>query len=256
MANLDKQPHSKEKYLLKFYIFMVMYIFVAVFILYLTFRINSDFFSTGNSLSYRLANMDYSENKSFTVIIDAGHGGIDSGAVGVDNITEKDINLEITKKLEQLLNIANVKVILTRTEDILLNSEGAPKRKASDLSNRVRIAQKYPDAIFISIHMNTYPQEKYKGMQVFYSPNNISSANLADIIKKNNQKYLQPANNREIKRGKDIFILERTNNCAVLVECGFLTNYEEAHLLTTDEYQNKLSKILFISILQQLGGET
>ena len=253
MAELKKQAETKEKYLVKFYVFMLMYIFIAVFILYLTFRFNFGYFSSGNYSSYRFAGADYFENESFIVIIDAGHGGIDSGAIGIDNIIEKDINLSIAKKLESLLNIANIEVIMTRTEDILLNTLDAPRRKASDLSNRIRVAQKYPSALFISIHMNTYPQEKYKGLQVFYSSNNLESANLADTIKKNNQKYLQPDNNREIRRGKDIFILERTNNCAVLIECGFLTNREEAHLLNSDEYQNKLSRILFISILQHLG---
>lgn len=101
--------------------------------------------------------------------------------------------------------------------------------------------------------MNKFTQEKYKGLQVFYSAKNLGSANLADVIKKNTKKYLQPDNNREIKRGKDIFILENTDNCAVLIECGFLSNYEEAHLLNSDEYQNKLSKILFMSVLQYIG---
>ena len=253
MAELRNQ--TQKKYLLKFYVFMLMYIFMALFILYLTFRFSFGYLSSGNSFSYRFTNAEFPENESFIVIIDAGHGGIDSGAVGIDDILEKNINLTISKKLEKLLNIANIEVIMTRTEDIMLDSDGATKRKASDLANRIRIVQKYPSALFISIHMNKFPQEKYKGLQVFYSVNNLGSANLADIIKKNNKKYLQPDNNREIKRGKDIFILEKTNNCAVLIECGFLSNHEEARLLNSEEYQNKLSRILFISILQYLGEE-
>ena len=249
MADLKRQ--TKEKYLLKFYVFLLMYILIAVFILYLTFRVNFGSYALGN----RFAGADNPDAEALVVIIDAGHGGIDSGAVGIDNIIEKDINLSVAKKLEQLLNITNIEVVMTRTEDVLLNNDNAPRRKASDLTNRIRVCQKYPSALFISIHMNTYPQEKYKGLQVFYSTNNLESANLADILKKNNQKYLQPDNNREIRRGKNIFVLERTNNCAVLIECGFLTNHEEARLLNTDDYQNKLSRILFISILQHLDGE-
>lgn len=253
------EQKANGKYLLKFYIFMMMYIAAALFILYLTLRLNFGWFSAGGIFSGGSAAVDinaaYSGGKA-AVIIDAGHGGIDGGAVGVDGIYEKDINLLVAQKLERLLTIANIDVVMTRKTDTLLNSEGAKKIKASDLSNRLKVAQKYPDGIFISIHMNKFPQEKYSGLQVFYSANDIQSANLADIIKRNNQKYLQPNNNREIKRGKDIYIMENIKNCAVLVECGFLSNHEEAHLLNSDEYQNKLSKILFISLLQHLNGET
>jgi len=184
------------------------------------------------------------------VIIDAGHGGIDSGAVGVDDIIEKDLNLSVALKLKRLFKMSNCDVILTRETDILLNDEGAKKRKSSDLLNRVKIANKYPDAVFISIHMNKYPEGKYKGMQVFFSQNNLDSANLAELVKINTKSYLQPENNREIKRGKDIFVLENIKNIGVLIECGFLTNPEEAHLLIREDYQNKLAKIIFASVAE------
>jgi N-acetylmuramoyl-L-alanine amidase len=146
--------------------------------------------------------------------------------------------------------MSNFEVILTRETDILLNDDGVKKKKASDLANRVKTANKYPNAVFISIHMNKFTSEKYKGLQVFYSVNNLDSANLAELIKRNNQSYIQPDNNREIKRGKDIFILENIKNCGVLIECGFLSNLEEARLLARDDYQNKLAKIIFASVAE------
>ena len=241
---------NHRKYLFKFYIFVFMYIFMAVFILYLTFRADVNSYGLRNILLNMQANADNIVPGKPIVIIDAGHGGIDSGAIGVDNIIEKDINLSVALKLRRLFRISNFEVILTRETDILLNTDGVKKKKASDLSNRVKIANKYPDALFISIHMNTFPQEKYKGMQVFFSPNNLDSANLAELINKNNKAYLQPENSREIKRGKDIFVLENIKNCGVLIECGFLSNREEAYLLTQDYYQNKLAKIIFASVAE------
>ncbi|MCL2096484.1 MAG: N-acetylmuramoyl-L-alanine amidase [Oscillospiraceae bacterium] len=238
---------NHRKYLLKFYIFVFMYIFMAAFILYLTFR--ADAVSAGHRNIFVSA--DAASISKPVIIIDAGHGGIDGGAVGTDeNIIEKNINLSIALKLKRLFKITNAEVILTRETDILLNDDGAKRRKASDLANRVKIADKYPGAIFISIHMNKYPGERYRGMQIFFSQNNLDSANLAELLKQNNRTYLQPENNREIKRGKDIFVLENIKNIGILVECGFLSNAEEARLLTQDDYQNKIAKIIFATVAE------
>ena len=248
--------NNRKKHLFRFYIFVFMYIFMALFILYLTFRAvtvtpagNIAFLSVTATDINNSDNFNKKSNKP-VIIIDAGHGGIDSGAVGIDNILEKDINLSVALKLKRLFKISNCEVILTRETDIMLNEDGAKKKKSSDLSNRVKIANKYSDAIFISIHMNKFPQEKYKGMQIFFSQNNLDSANLAELLKKNNKSYLQPENNREIKRGKDIFVLENIKTIGILIECGFLSNQEEANLLIREDYQNKLAKIIFASIIE------
>lgn len=142
---------------------------------------------------------------------------------------------------------------MTRDTDELLNDEDAKKRKASDLSNRVKIANNFPDAVFVSIHMNTYPQEKYYGLQVFYSPNNIESAKLALKIQEYTKAYLQPELNREVKRGKNIYVLENIQNCAVLIECGFISNRMEADKLADKQYQNKLAFLIYNSILGYLN---
>ena len=240
---------NHKKYLLKFYIFVLMYIVMAVFILFLTYKADlkslrvNIFFSEVNNMT------EVKSNKS-VIIIDAGHGGLDGGAVGVDGIVEKDINLAISLKLKRLFKISGCEVILTRETDEMLSGDGVKKKKASDLSNRVKIADKYPEAIFISIHMNKFPLENIKGMQIFFALNNINSANLAELLKKNNKSYLQPYNNREIKRGKDIYVLETIKNIGILIECGFLSNNEEARLLIQDDYQNKLAKIIFATVVE------
>jgi len=246
--------NNHKKYLLKFYLFVFMYIIIAVFILYLTFKADSGFYNR-NSIWINLINTSSlmtpeSKSNKPVIIIDAGHGGTDSGAVGSGSIFEKNLNLQISLKLKRLFKISNCEVVLTRETDILLNDDGVKKRKASDLLNRVKIANKYPEAIFISIHMNKFEQEKYKGMQVFYSQNNLDSANLAELVKINNKKYLQFDNNREIKKGKNIYILENIKNIGILIECGFLSNDEESRLLTQDLYQNKIAKIIFASVAE------
>ena len=242
--------NSQKKYLFKLYISVFMYIFTALFILYLTYRAvaatptrSNIFFNTSTSESA-------TKSTKPVVIIDAGHGGIDGGAEGFGNIIEKDINLAITLKLKRLFKISNCEVILTRETDISLNDDGAKRRHASDLSNRVKIANKYPNSIFISIHMNKFPQENTRGMQIFFSENNLDSANLAELLKANNKSYLQPENNKAIKRGKDIYVLENVKTIAILIECGFLSNQEESRLLTRDDYQNRLAKIIFASVAE------
>ena len=252
---MNKQSGRRRSYLIKFYVFMAMYVIAALLILYLTFSANNVSNRIRSAyLNFRVQTVMESEAQSTRarpiVIIDAGHGGEDGGAEGIGGEIEKDINLAIALELRRLFGITNFEVIMTRDTDIMLTSEGATRRKASDLSNRVKIANNHPDAIFVSIHMNKFPQERYYGLQVFYAPNNRDSANLADLIRTNNKEVLQPENNREIKRGVNMFVLENIKNCGVLIECGFLSNREEAALLTTEEYQKKLARMIFASIAE------
>lgn len=185
------------------------------------------------------------------VIIDAGHGGVDGGAVSESGVVEKDVNLKIAKNLESYLSISGIKCIMTRTEDVELEPSNAfsSSRKRRDLLGRIEIANTNEDAIFISIHQNTYPSSRLSGLQVFYSKNNDNSKALADIIKNNNTLLIDSKNKRETKlAGKEILVLDSINNPAVLIECGFLSNAKEAFLLSDDEYQKKLAFMIFTSI--------
>ena len=190
------------------------------------------------------------------VILDAGHGGIDSGASPFEGVEEKHINLSLAKKIGAFLNEGGAKVIYTRTEDAMLEFEGAPTRKTGDLLGRIEIAKKYSDAIFISIHMNTLPNEKYCGLQTFYSDQNGLNQALARQIQSDVCTYLQPENNRKEKQTNGtLFLLDRLKQPAVLIECGFLTNPEECKKLQSNEYQNALAFTLSRSILKFISDQ-
>lgn len=194
--------------------------------------------------------VSYNEKK--IVIIDAGHGGEDSGAVGVNGTMEKDLNLQVANKLGEYLENAGFTVIYTRTEDKLLYTEEQNIkgfRKIYDLKNRLAVAESYPNAYFISIHMNSFGQEKYSGLQVYYSPKNEQSRILAESVQSEVKNRVQPDNNRVVKNGKDLYLLENSENTAILIECGFLTNEKECNSLCEKEYQKELCFSILCGII-------
>ena len=191
-----------------------------------------------------------------TVIIDAGHGGEDCGAIGVNGIYEKDLNLEISVELGKILSENGYAVVYTRTNDALLYTEEENIygiRKISDLKNRCKYGAEYPNAIYISIHMNSYKSAKCSGLQVYYSLDNDSSYSLASSIQRSVKNRLQTDNNRQVKEGKGMYLLENLSNPAVLIECGFLTNPEECEKLAEKEYQKQLSFAIFCGIIDYKG---
>lgn len=195
-------------------------------------------------------------NKEVTIVIDAGHGGEDSGAVGYDGILEKDLNLSLSREISQILDCFGVKVIMTREEDKLLYKENENikgQRKQFDLKNRYLIASNAENPIFVSIHMNKFPKEEYRGLQVYYSPNNLGSRELAYSIQADVIKYLQKDNNRKIKNsGNDIYLLSRLSCPAVLIECGFLSNYEDTKKLADEKYRRQLAFVISNAILENI----
>lgn len=199
------------------------------------------------------------KERSPVIVLDAGHGGEDGGATGVNGILEKDLNLSLTNALAALLRGAGYTVVQTRTEDRLLYDANAKKghKKQSDLENRLKIAEKYENAVFISIHMNTFPQESCQGMQVWYSQNDASSKVLADALQSRVRSLLQPQNNRRTKAAtSSIYLLKKAKCPAVLVECGFLSNAEECALLSEPSYRQKLALVLFDAICLNLERGT
>ena len=197
---------------------------------------------------------DYSLTSSSVlplIIIDAGHGGEDCGAIGVNGIYEKDINLEIAKFVGEELSARGFTVVQTRTEDRLLYTEAENIkgiRKISDLKNRVKIFNSYENAIVVSIHMNSFSSSKYSGLQVYHSTCEGSSA-LATEIKESIRASIQPENKRNIKLGDGIYILKHSMHPSVLVECGFLSNSEECERLSKKEYQKSLSFSIVCGII-------
>ena len=189
------------------------------------------------------------------VILDAGHGGEDGGAVGKNGVREKDLNLEITLRLATLLREAGVNVILTREEDRLLYKEAENikgRRKEYDLKNRLAVAEANPEALFVSIHMNTFSSSQYAGLQVYYAKTEGSAA-LAECIQGAVRDRLQPENTRKIHVASSaIYLLDKAVGRAVLVECGFLSNAAECERLTQKDYQDRLSFSIFCGIMEYI----
>ncbi len=189
-----------------------------------------------------------------TVVLDAGHGGEDGGAVSESGIYEKDLNLAIAERLAALLRANGISVVMTRTEDVLLydrNVDYHGRKKVLDLAARRKIAEETEGCIFVSIHMNAYPQTQYAGLQVWYSKHHEDSRRLAEGIQSLAREALQPENNRKVKAATgSIYLLHHLECPAVLVECGFLSNPAEAARLSEEAYQDALARMLFLAILQ------
>ena len=236
-----RSHYKKGKAILKF--FAIAMIFVILASLGAKAYLESDAYEEAIS----------SVAEKVTVILDAGHGGEDCGAIGVNGVYEKDLNMSIATKLGEMLSSRGFAVVYTRTTDALLYTEEENihgMRKIYDLKNRCKIGAEYPNAIYISIHMNSYKSAECAGLQVYYSENNDESRNLAGAVQSSVRSELQRENNRQIKKGKGIYLMENLNNPAILIECGFLTNPKECEKLSEKEYQKELSFAIICGIIE------
>lgn len=187
------------------------------------------------------------------VVIDAGHGGIDPGKVGCNGVQEKEINLSIAKKLEQLLKQNDIAVVMTRCEDKDLASEKAENRKNEDLRERVRKMEEVQPVLAVSIHQNSYPEEEVSGAQVFYYAESEQGKRLGKILQECLKKELNDGNHRAAKASKEYYLLKRSSVPTVIVECGFLSNEKEAALLAQEEYQEKIAFSLLLGIMEYIN---
>lgn len=178
-------------------------------------------------------------------VIDPGHGGEDGGTTSAMGRKESEINLEISLRLQDFMKLLGARTHMIRQEDVSVHTEGATiaARKVSDIRNRVRITEETPNSRLISIHQNYYPEGKYRGAQVFYSKTD-GSKEWAEALQNTFNTQLDIRNNRECKLAKDIYLLEHIQCPAILVECGFLSNPEEAALLQEPSYQKKLAAVI------------
>ena len=190
---------------------------------------------------------------SHVVILDAGHGNPDGGATNSNGeIIESDLNLQITLKLQNLLESANCTVILTRSDENGIYEAKASsirEKKISDMKNRVKIANDSEADILVSIHMNKLEQTQYSGWQTFYKKDDEHSKSLAEKIQMNLNNFIKTENNRNIKSISGIYLSKHVKIPMVIVECGFLSNYEESQLLKTDNYQNNLAWSIYVGIM-------
>jgi N-acetylmuramoyl-L-alanine amidase len=179
------------------------------------------------------------------ILIDSGHGGWDPGKVASGNIQEKDINLQIAKKLQAYLEQGGSYVMMTRVSDEALGT-----RKSSDMRNRKIIANEGKADILVSIHQNSYDKSSVSGTQVFYYGTSENSKRLAENIQREIKTFLGQKGKLEANSNSSYFILRSTTLPAVIVECGFLTNSTEKQKLTQDEYQEKVAWGIYMGIVK------
>lgn len=182
------------------------------------------------------------------IVIDAGHGGFDPGAVSVRGTKEAEINLYIALKLQRLLETRGATVVMTRTEQKALAST-----KRDDMRKRIQIIRESNADIAISIHLNKFKQPQYFGAQTFYMSGSNEGEMLAQNIQRQLIAVLGRGNRREIKPVTDFLILKAGNMPTALVECGFLSNPEEEQLLLTDQYQELIAWAILSGILDYFG---
>lgn len=186
------------------------------------------------------------------IIIDAGHGGEDGGAVGIDGTYEKDINLQISLKVNDILTLFGYKTHLIRTTDTAIHTTGDTirQRKVSDIRNRTATMDLYENCIYLSIHQNKYEDSRIWGTQTFYSANCDESRKIAGLIQNAVKSQLQPNNKRQIKKsGTDIYVLYNATKPAVMVECGFVSNQSELNQLKDSTYQNNMALSIATGII-------
>jgi len=193
------------------------------------------------------------EKRKYIVCVDPGHGGTDPGKVGINGQLEKDINLAIAKKLKTYLEASDVTVVLTRDKDMGLYSSGDAHKKMADMRKRCQLIEEVKPDLVISIHQNSYHEEYVHGAQVFYYGTSEPGKALAELIQKKMIDYVDPENRRQAKANESYYILKKTNVPIAIVECGFLSNWEEAKKLQDPGYQNKIAWAVAMGMISYMN---
>lgn len=193
--------------------------------------------------------------RNHTIIIDAGHGGEDGGATSCTGKLESVYNLEIARKLNDLMHLLGLHTKMVRTSDTSVYTQGnsIAEKKVSDLNYRVKLVNETENAILVSIHQNTFPDGQYRGAQVFYAPKG-EGKDLAEQLQTALVQTLNPGSNRRSKRADGIYLMEHIQKTGVLVECGFLSNAEEEANLRSEDYQKKLVCVIAATVFNFLDG--
>lgn len=195
------------------------------------------------------------EKSGKTVIIDAGHGGNDPGKIGVDDSLEKDLNLIIAKKVQAILEQQDMEVIMTRDTDKGLYEEKTSNKKVQDLKNRCSLINDTEPDCVVSIHQNSYHEEYVSGAQVFYYGNSEEGKRLAEILQQELIDHADPENHRQAKANSSYYLLKKTSAPIVIVECGFLSNWEEVKKLQEESYQNKIAWAVAMGVMKYVAVE-
>lgn len=178
------------------------------------------------------------------IVVDCGHGGIDPGMIGIDGLKEKEFNLAIGMKLKKALEDYGYQVVMTRETDTGLYDEDSQNKKAQDMQKRILLIQKVDPVLTVSIHQNSYEDPAVNGPQVFYYRDSAQGEALAKKIQEKLNENLEVERPREIKGNTTYYLLKRSPGVLNIVECGFLTNPEEAASLSSEEYQEKVAQAI------------
>lgn len=191
----------------------------------------------------KYVNSDKVEKKEYTVVLDAGHGSSDSGKVGINGVLEKDINLSISKETKNHLEKKGIRVVMTRDKDESLAEGENGNRKVQDMKARVKRINDTKPNLAVSIHQNSYHEESIHGAQVFYYEHSESGEKDARILQEA-LLAVDPDNTRQVKANTTYYLLKRTEVPILIVECGFLSNQEEAEKLASEDYQKEIAKAI------------
>lgn len=183
--------------------------------------------------------------RDHVLVLDAGHGGEDGGAISCTGISESKLNLEITKTLNDLLHLLGYKTVMIRDADVSVYTGGKTiaEKKVSDLKERVRIVNETENGLLLSIHQNIFSDSRYSGAQVFYGLSG-ESVQLAEKLQTALCTTLNPNSNRKCKEADHVYLMQHINCTGVLIECGFLSNAEEEAKLNSPDYQQKLCCVI------------
>lgn len=227
--------------------------FVAMLPFYLLAAIVCIGAATGGSAAVTASLQNGAIRRAQTIVIDAGHGGIDGGATSCTGVLESQINLQIALRLNDLMHLLGFETVMIRTTDTSVYTDGntIAAQKVSDLKERVRICNDTEHAILISIHQNTFADSRYSGAQVFYAGTE-GSRELAQILQSTFHYAADSGIKREAKKAASVYLLENIRCTGVLIECGFLSNPEEEGMLRSSEYQQKLCCVIVSGLTEFL----
>ena len=200
-----------------------------------------------SEMTASVSKKDAKAKKETVIVIDPGHGGEDPGKVGINDVLEKDLNLQVSQKVAKLLEKEGIKIVMTREDDKV------PDAKKEDLDQRVTLINDTNPTLALCIHQNSYPDEKIKGAQVFYHTTTEEAEDVASMVQEE-LRLVDTTNTRQIKENDTYYMLKNSKVPTIIVECGFLTNPEEAEKLTQEDYQDQLAKAICDGIIKWLDN--
>lgn len=224
----------------------------AVALIMAVFMLAAMYFLAKEAATYTISQRT---EEKYVVVIDVGHGGNDPGKVGVNRILEKDINLQVALKLETFLQQSDLTVILTRREDMGLYDEGASNKKVQDMRRRIELIREADADLVVSIHQNSYSDGAVRGPQCFYYRDSEEGQRAALILQEQLNNGLEVERPREAKANDSYYLLKKSTVPTIIAECGFLSNREEALLLDSEAYQEKLAWNLYLGILKYFNTD-